>query len=64
MNGVDTLVTIANHFDAAQQVAESNGQGLNLIKSLLPKKSANLVARRAGGIYMAELKLSPPVTIT
>ena len=61
-SGADTLVTIANHFDADRPTVAGNGQGLNLVKSLLPQKSAILTVERFGGIYTTELKLSPPVT--
>ena len=61
-SGGCTLVTIANPFDV-KKTAVDDGQGLSLVKSLLPRKSANLAVVREGNIYTVELKLSPPVTI-
>jgi PAS domain S-box-containing protein len=64
MSGTDTIVTIANRFDASSQQSSANGQGLNLIKLLLPQKTTALAVTLKDGIYTAELKLSPPVTIS
>jgi PAS domain S-box-containing protein len=60
--GTDTVITLANHFDADRPAA-GGGLGLNMVKSLLPRKSAHLLVTRAGDVYTAELNLSPPVTI-
>ncbi|MFA7398970.1 MAG: PAS domain S-box protein [Sideroxydans sp.] len=57
------LITIANHFDDSAQERTSGGQGLNLVKSLLPRKSADLAVTRTENIFTVELKLLPPVTI-
>ncbi|TNC99782.1 MAG: PAS/PAC sensor signal transduction histidine kinase [Gallionellaceae bacterium] len=59
----DTLITIDNHFEEVGPEAAGDGQGLALVNSLLPRKSAHLLALRRGDIYSAELRLSPPVTI-
>lgn len=64
MIGNDALITIANRFDASRQAADNNGQGLNLVKSLLPAKATELNVTCSGGVYKAELKLSAPVTIS
>jgi two-component sensor histidine kinase len=57
------LINIANQFEDRAQDEMSGGQGLNLVKSLLPRKSADLTVTSNGNIFMVELKLSPPVTI-
>lgn len=62
-SGDETIITISNQFDAGRDVGTGGGQGMNLVKSLLPKKSADLMVVRTGNIYSVELKLSPPVTI-
>lgn len=62
-NEDNTRITIRNRFDADRLPVSRNGQGLNLIQSLLPRKSAHLAIERSGDIFQAELKLSPPVTI-
>jgi len=62
-NTDDVIITIANHFYVDQLEVRSNGQGLNLVKSLLPRNSANLTVVCAGDVFSVELKLSPPVTI-
>ncbi|MBI3903857.1 MAG: PAS domain S-box protein [Nitrosomonadales bacterium] len=62
--GSDTVITIANHFDVGCQPAAGDGLGLNMVKSLLPRKSAHLLVTRAGNVYTVELKLSSPVAIT
>jgi PAS domain S-box-containing protein len=64
MSGADILVTIANRFETDLKTAAGNGQGLNLIKLLLPQKTTSLAVTREAGIYTAELRLSPPVIIT
>jgi PAS domain S-box-containing protein len=63
-NGDDTIITIANKSDASQLAAMGDGQGLNLVKSLMPQKSAHLETRFVREIYTAVLILSPPVTIS
>lgn len=62
-NGDNTIIRIANHTEEDRQEAMSGGQGLNLVKSLLPRQSADLEIGLAGNIFTAELILSPPVTI-
>lgn len=62
-SGADTLISIANRYAENQPIAVGNGQGLNLIKSLLPAKSTRLDVVCAGEVYTAELRLSPPVTL-
>lgn len=63
MTGSDTTVTMSNRINIGRQSAAGDGQGLNLIKSLLPAESTNLSVKREGDVYSAILKLSPPVTI-
>jgi PAS domain S-box-containing protein len=58
-----TLIGISNTTDEDPQLTPTKGQGLNLVKSLLPRRSAVLSMVHAGNIFTAELKLSPPVTI-
>lgn len=62
-SGEYTRITIENHFDAGKLAATDVGQGLNLVKSLLPRQSAHLAIEQNGGLFMAKLKLSAPVTI-
>ncbi len=62
-SGADTLISITNHYNEQLPAIAGNGQGLNLIKSLLPSKSTRLNVTATGGIYTVELKLSAPVTI-
>lgn len=61
--GAETLIIITNNYDEQHRAAAGNGQGLNLIKSLLPSKSTRLDTTATGGVYTAELKLSAPMTI-
>ncbi|MCX7194221.1 MAG: PAS domain S-box protein [Proteobacteria bacterium] len=61
-SGDNILITIANHADAGRQAAD--GQGLNLVRSLLPRKSAHLEIGFVGDVFTAELMLSAPVTIS
>jgi PAS domain S-box-containing protein len=58
----DTIVTIANHFDTSRQ-RSTNGHGMDLVKSLLPRKSAKLLLVHTGNIFSVELTLSHPVII-
>jgi PAS domain S-box-containing protein len=62
MSGDNTMISIANHADASRQAA--GGQGLNLVRSLLPRKSAHLENGFVGEVYTVALMLSPPVTIS
>ncbi len=62
-NSGHTQIEISNQTDEDLHPPENKGQGLNLVKSLLPRRNADLLLVRAGNIYSAELKLSPPVTI-
>lgn len=64
MLGDDATVSIANQFEDRARDEKSEGQGLNLVKSLLPRRSADLAVTNTGNIFMVELRLSPPVTIT
>ncbi len=61
MRGSDTIVLIANRYTPKE--AEGDGQGLNLVQSLLPENATKLTVVCNGGIYTVELKLSPPVTM-
>jgi PAS domain S-box-containing protein len=61
--GDGALITITNHFEDSAQEEMSGGQGLNLVKSLMPRKCADLAVTRTGDIFTVELTLSPPVTI-
>ena len=63
MRGTDTVITIVNDTDVSQPDSTGGGQGLKLIKSLLPSESTSLSVERAGNRYMAELIISPPVTM-
>ncbi len=60
MDGEYTRITIENHFDAAELA--SGGQGLNLISALLPQ--AHLLIEQQGDLFVAELRLTAPVTIS
>lgn len=62
--GMHTIISISNSFDVYRQVTTNSVHGLNLVMSLLPRKSANLVIVRADNIYSVELTLSPPVTMS
>lgn len=59
MDGEYTRITIENHFDAAEPAR--GGQGLSLIGALLPQ--AQPVIEQRGDLFVAELRLSAPVTI-
>lgn len=61
-NEDDIIIGISNHFDASRPVSTPGGQGMRLVKSLLPRKGAEIVVVRTGDIYSVELILSPPVT--
>lgn len=64
MKGDDALITIRNLFDSDRDtVATGKEQGLNLVRSLLPRKSAYMAVVHTRDSYMVELKLSPPVTM-
>ena len=58
------IITFSNNFDPGTTPVSAQGQGLNLIKLLLPQKTTTLTTNRSDGIYSTELRLSPPVTIT
>ncbi len=55
------LILISNAFDAYRQGAQLEGQGLNLIRSLLPRKFSELTLECADNIYTAKLLLFAPV---
>lgn len=59
-----SLITITNSFEVGKQQDAGGGQGLALVKSLLPRKYARLLAVQKGNMYSVELKLSPPVAST
>ncbi|OGT19982.1 MAG: hypothetical protein A2342_08850 [Gallionellales bacterium RIFOXYB12_FULL_54_9] len=61
MSGAYTRITIENQFETGKLAAA--GHGLNLVKSLLPRKSAHLAIEQHGDVFAVELKLSAPVTI-
>ena len=64
MHGDDTIITITNYFNAeTQSDNQTPSHGLKLIKSMLPRKAANLTVNRSASIYKVELKLSPPVIL-
>lgn len=59
MDGECTRITVENHFDAAEPAR--GGQGLNLINALLPQ--AQPVIEQRGDVFIAQLRLTAPVTI-
>jgi len=63
VDGLYTVITISNHFDSTYPAMTEGGQGLHLVKSLLPKESASLLIMRAGNVFSVELKLTGPVVI-
>lgn len=64
MSGDETVIEISNQFDPARNNESGSGQGLNLVKSLLPKRSADLVLTHNAGVFSVVLTLSSAVTIT
>jgi two-component sensor histidine kinase len=59
-SGNDTVISIANQYDPGRLPA-SGGQGLNLVKSLLPRNAANMQVTRCEALFSVVLTLSPPV---
>jgi PAS domain S-box-containing protein len=62
-SGSDTVITIANEYDASLEPS-SGGQGLNLVKSLLPRNAASMQVTSREGRFTVVLTLSPPVIKT
>ena len=54
-------ITIANHFDSSRIAVMGGGKGLNLVKLLLPKESANILITQAGNIFSVELTFTCPL---
>lgn len=63
LNEPYAVITIVNHFDRVDVGLAEGGQGLHLVRSLLPKKSANFLVTQAGNVFSVELKLAQPVVI-
>lgn len=61
--GSHAIITLSNSFDARLTDELKDGQGLSLVRSLLPRKSAILTMQEAEGVFTAELDLAPPVVI-
>jgi PAS domain S-box-containing protein len=61
--GSDTVITIANQYDASLMLS-SGGQGLNLVKSLLPRNAASMQVTSSEDQFAVVLTLSPPVLKT
>lgn len=62
-SGEKTILTLSNFFEIEQKAELKNGQGLNLVRSLLPRIFTELSIKYIGNVFTAELTLSPPVTI-
>lgn len=62
-SGEKTILTLSNYFYIEKKTELKNGQGLNLVRSLLPRKFTELSVKYIGNVFTAELTLSPPVTI-
>lgn len=61
--GSHAIITLSNLFDARLTDELKDGQGLSLVRSLLPRNSATLTMQEAEGVFTAELDLAPPVVI-
>lgn len=57
----NVFITVTNHFDSNRIAMTKDGQGLNLARSLLPKKYAKIFMAQVGDVFFAELKLAIPV---
>ena len=54
-------ITIANHFDSSRIAVMGGGKGLNLVKLLLPKESANILITQTGNVFLIELTFTYPL---
>lgn len=59
----EVVISVSNLIDTGKASAPGGGQGLKLVKSLLPKKSAALQITQVGDIFSVCLKLTQPVVI-
>lgn len=63
MDETHAVITITNSFDGSRDGAAGEGQGLHLVRSLLPREFACLALNRREGKFSAELKLTQPVVM-
>ena len=62
-SGTVAIINFSNNFEMRTTPDSAQGQGLNLIKLLLPQKTTTLSINRSDGVYSTELRLAPPLII-